>query len=69
MKTDKDLVTITQTYLMPKGYKKGDLLMLGEPILMTANGIPIYQNGQYYTEVKKITEEEYKNHPVFKGIK
>ena len=60
MKTDKDLVTITQTYLMPKQYRPGEIIALGEPILITSNGIPVYQNDHYYTETRKITGEEAK---------
>ena len=62
MKTDKDLVTITETYLIPEGYKPGDIYALGEPILITANGIPVYQDNNHYTETRKITEEEAKSH-------
>jgi hypothetical protein len=62
----KNLVTLTETYLLPKNYKKGDFIPLREPILITANGLVIYQNEKYVTETREITKDEYDSQ--FSGI-
>lgn len=53
-----DLVLITEIYEKPKDFDENPYTILGEPLVILANGIPVWGK-EYIAQTKKINKKEY----------
>lgn len=57
-----NLIKVTSTYKLPPNYDLLPEAPLGEPILIVADGMTVYQDKSYYTETKELSLEEFKEY-------
>lgn len=54
----EEKVLITEIFEKPEGYNGKQFIILGEPLIILANGIPLWGK-EYIAQTTKITKKEY----------